>query len=176
MSRKTKKVILGGFFIALGFVLPLFTGQVPVIGSKLLPMHIPVFLGGFIMGGPTGFMIGFILPLLRSAVYSMPPMFPMAISMAFELGAYGLATGIIYRILPKNKIRVYITLIVSMILGRIVWGVASALLYRSMGMLFSLDMFIIMGFVNAIPGIIIQLILIPIIVIAMEKAGLIDHE
>ncbi|MFA5527439.1 MAG: ECF transporter S component [Peptostreptococcales bacterium] len=176
MNRQTKKVILGGFFIALGFILPFMTGQIPAIGSRLLPMHIPVFLGGFICGGPIGLMIGFIVPLLRSAIYSMPPMFPMAISMAFELGVYGLATGLVYKILPKNKMNVYITLIISMVLGRMAWGIVSALLYRSIGMDFSMDMFIMMGFINAIPGIIIQLVLIPIIVIALEKAGLIDHE
>ena len=85
-----KEIVLAGFFLALGIVLPFLTMQIPSFGSMLLPMHIPVILCGFICGGPLGLIVGFIVPLLRSALFSMPPMFPTAIAMAFELAAYGL--------------------------------------------------------------------------------------
>lgn len=176
MRRRTRKIVLAGFFIALGFILPLATAQIPAIGSKLLPMHLPVLIGGFICGGPVGLIIGFILPLFRSAIYTMPPMFPIAIAMAFELAVYGLATGVLYRILPKNKKNIYISLIGAMILGRITWGIASACLYSFMAKAFTIEMFIAMGFVNALPGIIIQIILVPVIVLALDKAGLIENE
>jgi len=71
-------------FIAIGLVLPFFTGQIPQIGRMLLPMHIPVFLCGLICGWKYGLMVGFILPLLRYAVFGMPVIFPNGIAMAFE--------------------------------------------------------------------------------------------
>jgi thiamine transporter ThiT len=91
MTKKTtKKMVLSALFIALGLVLPFFTGQIPQIGSRLLPMHIPILLCGFVCGAPFGLAAGFITPLLRSLIFGMPPMMPTAVAMAFELAAYGL--------------------------------------------------------------------------------------
>ena len=103
----TLKLILSAMFLALAFVLPFFTGQIPQVGAMLLPMHIPVILCGFICGAPWGLLVGVIAPLLRSFVLSMPPLFPTAISMAFELAAYGFLSGLLYRVLPKKKINIY---------------------------------------------------------------------
>jgi uncharacterized membrane protein len=85
---------MAGLFLALGLVMPFLTGQIPSLGNKLLPMHIPVLLCGFVCGGPTGLIVGFILPILRSVLFSMPPMYPMAMSMAFELAVYGFVQGL----------------------------------------------------------------------------------
>ena len=87
--NKTKKIVLGAFFIALGLLLPFITGQIPQIGSALLPMHIPVILCGLLLGWKYGLACGFVTPLLRSALFGMPVMFPMAIAMSFELAGYG---------------------------------------------------------------------------------------
>ena len=87
MKRRVKisKLVLSGLFLALAFVLPFLTGQVPEIGNMLCPMHIPVLLCGFICGWPYGLLIGFLSPLLRSLILGMPPMFPKAVCMALEL-------------------------------------------------------------------------------------------
>ena len=95
-NQSLKNLTLTAFFIALGIVLPFLTGQIPRFGSMLLPMHIPVFLCGLICGWPYGLAVGFILPLLRSLLFSMPPMYPVAIAMAFELATYGFVAGILY--------------------------------------------------------------------------------
>ena len=133
----TKNLVFAGVFIALGIVLPFFTGQIPQIGSMLLPMHIPVLLCGFVCGWPLGLLVGFITPLLRSALFGMPPLFPTALAMAFELAAYGALSGLCYKILRKKVSTVYLSLILSMIGGRIVWGVVSLILSTIAGTLFT---------------------------------------
>lgn len=172
MSRfSTKKIVLSGMFLALGLVLPFFTGQIPSIGNKLLPMHIPVLLCGFICGWPYGLMVGFITPLFRSLLFGMPPMYPVAAAMAFELAAYGALTGILYKIFPKKNSFIFVVLIFSMIGGRIVWGLASLLLYGIAGNGFTMAIFISGAVINAVPGIIIQIILIPVIIMVLKKLG-----
>jgi len=172
----TKKIVYAGILIALGLLLPFLTGQIPSIGSRLLPMHIPVLLAGFICGWPYGLLIGFIVPLFRSVLFGMPPMFPTAVAMAFELAAYGAVTGILYKILPKKNISVYVSLIVSMICGRIVWGAVSLVLYGIKGSAFTWEIFMAGAFVNAVPGIIIQIVIIPVIVIALKKGRFIEND
>ena len=105
MKSKTnvRTMILAAMFLALAYVLPFFTGQIPQVGAMLCPMHIPVLLCGFICGGPWGIAVGFIAPLLRSLTLGMPPMFPTAVCMAFELAAYGAVSGFLYKMLPKKK-------------------------------------------------------------------------
>jgi thiamine transporter ThiT len=172
----TKKIVYSGLLLALGLVLPFLTVQIPSLGSKMLPMHIPVLLAGFICGWPYGLIIGFILPIFRSMLFVMPPMFPTAIAMAFELAAYGAVTGILFKIFPKKNVFIYISLIISMICGRIVWGVASIFLYRLSGSAFTWKIFMTRAIVNAVPGIIIQIVIIPIIVIALKKGSFIENE
>lgn len=96
MSKNLKNLTLAALFLALGLVLPFFTGQIPQIGSMLLPMHIPVFLCGLICGWQYGAAVGFIVPLMRSVLFGMPPLFPTATAMAFELLTYGLVVGLLY--------------------------------------------------------------------------------
>lgn len=168
-----KEIVLAGFFLAIGLVLPFLTMQIPSFGSMLLPMHIPVILCGFICGGPLGLIVGFIVPLLRSALFSMPPMFPTAIAMAFELAAYGFLSGFLYNRLSKKTSNIYLSLIIAMLGGRVVWGIVSVILYGMSGQSFAFAMFIAGAFSQAIPGIILQLILIPAIIIALQKARLI---
>jgi len=108
--------------LALCLILPLLTGQIPRIGSMLSPMHIPVFLCGFLCGWPWGLAVGFIAPLLRFALFGMPPVFPTGLAMAFELATYGACCGLLYQRFQKNPSGIYLTLILSMLLGRLVWA------------------------------------------------------
>lgn len=170
-----RNIVLAGLFLALGIVLPFFTMQIPSIGSMLLPMHIPVLICGFVCGWPLGLIVGFILPILRSSLFAMPPMYPTALAMAFELASYGAISGILYNLLHKKIINTYISLIIALLGGRIIWGIISVLLYGMVGESFSFSIFITGAFINAVPGIILQLIVIPILIISLENARLIKR-
>ena len=95
--NNTKKLVYSALFLALALVLPFLTGQIQTFGQMLAPMHLPVLLCGFVCGPVWGLAVGAVAPLLRSLLFSMPPMFPTAVAMAFELAAYGLFTGLFYR-------------------------------------------------------------------------------
>ena len=166
---KIRRMILSAMFLAIAYVLPFFTGQIPQIGNMLCPMHIPVLLCGFICGGGFGFLVGILAPLLRSVILGMPILFPMAVCMAFELGTYGMVSGILYRKFPKNKLYVYLSLVTAMVLGRLIWGAAMYLCLGVNGGSFSLNVFWTGAVTNAIPGIIIQIILIPMIILAVQR-------
>lgn len=170
---KNKKMVLSGAFLALGLVLPFFTGQIQQIGNMLLPMHIPVMICGYICGGVYGFGIGLILPILRFFLFGMPQM-PMAITMAVELAVYGAVTGFLYRKI-KGKGKVYISLITSMVVGRLAWGGACVLIYGLNHMQFTWQIFMAGAIMNAIPGIILQLVMVPVLVTTLEKVGAINE-
>ena len=93
MNPSVQNLTLAALFLAAGLVLPFLTGQIPQIGSMLLPMHLPVLLCGLVCGWQYGALIGFVLPLLRFALFGMPPIFPTGIAMCFELAAYGFLAG-----------------------------------------------------------------------------------
>ena len=170
MKRKDiKKLTLSAMFLALAFVMPFLTGQLPQIGSMLCPMHIPVLLCGFFCGAPCGLGVGFIAPILRSFTLGMPQMFPTAFCMAFELAAYGVVSGWLHNKLPKKKVSVYVSLLGAMIIGRLVWGVV---MFGCMGFdisKFGFSAFLAGAVLNAIPGIILQIIVITILVITLEN-------
>ena len=160
---------LSGMFLGLAFVLPFLTGQIPQIGSMLCPMHIPVILCGYICGAPWGLAVGFIAPLLRSAILGMPVLFPTAVSMAFELAAYGFLSGILYRKLKKSKGNIYLSLFLSMLFGRLVWGLVQFICLGFDTSGFTFTAFYTGAFTKALPGIAIQLIFIPVLVMVYEK-------
>ena len=163
------KMILSALFLALAYVLPFLTGQIQEIGSMLCPMHIPALLCGFFCGWPWGLMVGVVAPLLRSVTFGMPPMFPVAICMAFELATYGAVSGWLYQKLPRKKSSVYVALLVAMVLGRLVWGAARLVCAGLDTTAFGLSAFWAGAIATAIPGIIVQIILIPLLVMALEK-------
>lgn len=172
MRNQTKNLVLSGLFLAIGQILPFITGQIPQIGNMLCPMHFPIFLCAYFCGGWYAAVIGFICPLLRSVLFGMPAFFPNAVGMAFELMAYGAITGLIYRKMHRHNIgTIYLSLVCGMIGGRIVWGIVQVILMKiSGGADFTISIFLTKGFLNAIPGIIAQLILIPLIVVGVNKA------
>lgn len=164
-KRSIKKVIISAIFLSLGMVLPFFTGQIKEIGDTLLPMHIPVMLCGLICGAKYGFFVGIVLPFLRSITVGMPPLYPNAVWMALELATYGIVIGFLYNKFCKNQIWwLYCSMIISMISGRIVWGITKAILLGIAGNTFTFNAFIMGGIIDSFPGIILQLILIPVII------------
>lgn len=171
MNSKTKiyRMVLAAMFLALALLLPFLTGQIREIGNKLCPMHIPVLLCGFFCGPLYGLAVGLIAPLLRFFLFGMPQILPSGLAMSFELAAYGLTAGLLYRFLPKKKLSVYLSLIGAMLVGRVVWGAASFVIYGLRKTVFSWSAFLAGAFVNALPGIILQLVLVPILVLTLER-------
>lgn len=165
-----KKLVYSAMCLALCLVLPFLTGQIPEIGSMLLPMHIPVLLCGFLCGAGWGAAVGFTAPLLRHLLFSMPPM-PGCISMAFELATYGLVVGLLHKKLGKSVKGIYMSLICAMVAGRLVWGAAQMAIMGLSGGSFPFSAFAAGAFTSAIPGIVLQLVLIPVLVRALDKAG-----
>lgn len=243
MKKNVKNLTLSAMFIALGLVLPLITGEIQQIGNMLLPMHIPVLLCGFICGWAWGGLVGAVLPPLRFLIFGMPPIYPTAVAMAFELCAYGVFTGLIYAEFkkrgtarsgrltpvknekigaentansgaeisaengaengadgaenegdtinndaengsaenkktakkPANIVAIYVSLISAMLIGRVVWGVVTWILYGAEGEAFTFSMFLSSAFLEAVPGIILQLVLIPAVMVALQKSKLIKY-
>ena len=169
-----QKMTLTAMFLAIGIVLPFITGHIPTIGNMLLPMHLPVFLCALICGWQYGLPMAIILPLLRSFMFGFPPLYPNAIVMAFELATYAFVLGFLYERSRWQCTRaLYRCMIIAMIAGRIVWGIVKWVLLGAAGDAFTMQAFIAGGFLNAIPGIILQLILIPAIMVALDRAKLV---
>ncbi len=173
MNKQIKNLALSGMFLAIGLAFPFLTGQIPQIGNMLLPMHIPALLCGLICSWQYGGAVGLIMPLLRNLLFGMPPM-PGAISMAFELATYGLTIGLIYGHSKwKCVFSLYRSMLIAMLAGRIVWGVVQATILGLNGSGFTIQMFMAGALLNAIPGIVLQLILIPAIMVALDRAKLV---
>ena len=169
-----RRMVSAAVCLALCMVLPFLTGQIPQVGSALCPMHIPVLLAGFLCGPWWAMAVGAVAPLLRFALFGMPPIFPTGVAMCFELAAYGLVSGLLYARLPKKTANVYVSLLAAMLAGRVVWGIVRVALSGVAGEPFTWAAFMAGAFVNAVPGIIVHILLIPVIVLALRKAGLID--
>ena len=167
--NRTKRLVLSALFLALAYLLPFLTGQIPEIGNMLCPMHLPTLLCGFLCGWPWGLAVGFIAPIFRSLILTMPPFFPKALCMAFELAAYGAIAGLGYKLFPRKKIFIYLSLLLAMIAGRLVWGATMFLCLGATGGGFTLAAFLAGAVTNALPAILIQLVLIPILVMIAER-------
>ena len=172
-KRYVKNLALSAMFMAVGLILPFFTGQIPQIGNMMLPMHLPVLLCGLICGWQYGAIVGFVLPLFRSALFYAPAP-PMCYVMAFELAAYGAVVGFLYeRSRWQCVVALYRCLIAAMLGGRVVWAVARVILSGVSGQAFTWQMFLSGAFLTAIPGIILQLVFIPAGMVALDRTGLV---
>ena len=156
---KTRLLTRAGLLIALGIVLPYLAHLTGIGGNMFLPMHLSPLLAGFLVGPLYGLIIGAVLPPLNFAISGMPPMPTMAF-MIFELAAFGLITGLMYK-----KFRVIISLITAMLAGRVLYALAFALLIEFQNPLLIIGG----GIVTGLPGIVIQLALIPLIVKVLER-------
>lgn len=169
---KVTKLVYAAMCLALALVLPFLTGQIPQIGSALCPMHLPVLLAGYLCGPWWGAAVGACAPLLRHLWLGMPPLVT-ALGMTFELGTYGLVVGMLYRLLPKKLSGIYIPLLCAMVAGRAVWGCAMMVIMGISGSPFTWSAFLAGALLNAIPGIVVQLVLIPLLVRSLHKAQII---
>lgn len=167
-KKYVKNLILTALFIAVGLLLPSVFHMFGGAGPVFLPMHIPVLLCGFVCGWKYGLICGIITPLLSSIITSMPPLFPVGVGMMCELATYGLLCGLLYRGLKQN---IYVSLLGAMLGGRVMSGIANMIFMGIAGKPYGLTVFLTGAFVTAIPGIIIQIVLIPLLVKALEKAG-----
>lgn len=171
MKTSTRKLTLSALFLALGLVLPLITGQIPQIGKMLLPMHIPVLLCGLACGWPYGLVCGLLGPVLSGVLTGMPS--PAVLpGMMVECGVYGLVSGLMMQAVHTKKLYadLYISQITAMLLGRILSGVCKALIFAPAT--FTVAAWATTSFVTGLPGIAIQLVLLPTLVVALTKARL----
>lgn len=172
--RPVLNLTLAAMFLAVGLLLPFLTGQIKQIGNMLLPMHIPVIMCGLICGWKYGLGVGFVTPILRYFLFGMPVLYPNGIAMAFELATYGLVVGLLYsRSRWKCIISLYRSMIIAMIAGRIVWGIAEIFLLGLGENGFTWEAFMAGAFLNAFPGIILQLVFIPAMMLVLNKTGLV---
>ena len=174
MKKENRKspvlqLVYSAVCLSLCLVLPFLTGQIPQLGNALCPMHFPVLIAGFICGPWWAAAVGLVAPLLRHTIFGMPPLLT-AVAMAAELATYGLVSGFLYEKLPKKVCNIYLSLISAMICGRILWGIVRVFLAGVSGEVFTWAIFMSGAIITAIPGIILQLILIPVIVIALKKS------
>ena len=167
---ETKKITRSAVLIAVGIILPMLFHNFGISGKIFLPMHFPPLIAGFIVGPVYGAIIGFVLPLINFAINGMPAM-PMAALMSVELAIFGLVTGLLYAKFKypfaiSNRVKIIFSLILAMLAGRIVYSGLSAIFIE-----FENPLIMIAGGVSTgLPGIIGQLLLIPIIVFAIEKS------
>ncbi len=172
MRSSTQKLVLAALCLAAGIVLPFVTGQIPFIGNLLLPMHIPVFVCAFCSSKHYSVAVGLILPLLRSALFSVPAFFPNAVAMAVELATYALVASFLYEKLDRRTVgAIYISMLPAMLIGRVAWGIARWLMMGFSSEPFTLPYFAAEAFINALPGIVLQLIVVPILVMLIAS----DH-
>ena len=180
-SIRTRKLCFGALLLALGWLLPFLTGQNRDLGNMLSLIHIPAYLAGFLLGPWYGLVLGLLIPLSRSVLFGMPVLYPRALCMAFEMATYGAVCGLIYRIW-KQKCRnkkitgIYISLLPAMLLGRIVWGIGRTLCGLFTPEPFTWAAFIAGGFVTAWPGMVAQIILIPVLVMVLHKSKVVSDD
>ncbi|MGM0641547.1 MAG: ECF transporter S component [Thermotogota bacterium] len=175
MKSKTQKMITAAILIALGVLLPQIFHLIggPNLGGILLPMHIPVLLTGFIVGPFYGIIAGLLTPVLSSLLTGMPPVSPpILFLMMFELPIYGLVAGFLFE---RKRANVFVSLIGAMILGRLSYGLGIIVLSK----IFMLNIPAAIGvgsaFVSGLPGIALQIVLIPLTVKILEKRGFLNE-
>lgn len=168
-NNPIRQLALAAMFLALALVLPFVTGQIPQIGGALCPMHLPVLLCGFFCDPLFALAVGAIAPLLRFFLFGMPPLLPTGLAMSLELATYGLTAAMLSRRLPRTRWGLFLALLGAMLAGRAVWGVASALIFGIRGTGFGWKLFFMGAFGNAIPGIALQMLLIPQLVYAIAR-------
>ena len=172
-----KRLTVAAMMLALALLLPFLTGQVPAIGKMLAPMHLPVLLCGLLCGPIFGFAVGIVAAPLRFVLFGAPQM-PNVLYMTAELAAYGLFAGIFYHILPKRKLCLYISLILAMIGGRVAYAITFiAINLSGAKTVEALILPVVSATVlNAWPGMIIQIVIIPTLLIVLQKAKLFPFE
>ncbi len=165
-----KKLVISAMMLALCLLLPFLTGQIREIGRMLAPMHLPVLICGYVCGPVWGFAVGLVAAPLRSMIFSMPAV-PECFFMAAELAVYGLMSGLFYRIFPKKLPFYYVSLLISMVSGRILYGILHFAVAGIQGNSYLFETFLAATVLGSIPGMILQLVLIPLILAGLKRTG-----
>jgi hypothetical protein len=161
---KTKELVLSGLLLAIGIFLPMIFHSMGIMGQVFLPMHIPVLIGGFLLSPYLAFIVGVLTPILSASFTGMPVIFPMGIIMAFELATYGIVASLAIR-----RFKVIPSLIISLIAGRIVAGLTVFFLVQFIGLKMDPIIFVKGAIITGLPGIVIQLILIPMLISKLKR-------
>ena len=163
----TRQYLYGSFFLGLGVLLPQIFHMTGIAGPVFLPMHIPVLLAGMLVCPMIGLYVGILAPVISYLLTGMPPISPPIMPlMIIELGAYGFISGQLYRIFKKN---VYLSLVSSMIIGRIALGIAAFTAMQFFGFKINPLVYVKGAIITGMPGIGIQLILVPVLVIMVKR-------
>ncbi len=154
-------------YLALAVLLPIGFHAFGMAGRIFLPMHIPVLLAGFLVGPGSGLIVGLLAPGLSHMLTGMPPTYAVPL-MSLELPLYGLVAGLTYN---RLKLNIYIALVAAMIVGRIMFGVGLFVLGLFMDLPYDAATFFSTGgaIITGLPGIAIQIVLIPLIVAAARR-------
>lgn len=163
---KTTNLVMAGLLLAIGVIVPSIFHTTGIDGRIFLPMHIAVLLGGLLLPPIYAFLLGMLTPILNSLLTGMPVLFPNALIMTFELAAYAFIVSYLYR---KFKIPLLISLIISMIVGRIVAGGVVYILATFFSQKMDPILFVEGAIITGVPGIAIQIVLIPILMHAINK-------
>ena len=163
-KNSLRRLLLSAMLLALALILPFFTGQIPRIGKMLCPMHLPVLLCGFFCGPWYGLAVGLLAPLSRSLLFGSPPLLTIGLPMCAELAAYGAAAGLLYRRLRTKRGGIYLSLLGAMAAGRLLWGLAKKGMFLILGLDFGWSLFFAGAVLDALPGIAVQIVLIPLLV------------
>lgn len=172
-----KRICICAICIAMCYVLPLALHPFG-LGQVLSPMHLPVLLCGLICGWGYGALCGVLGPIVSSLLSSMPSATAL-ISMIPELCVYGLVSGLLMKLIRTRRpaLDLYAAMLPAMLLGRVVGGLAKVLFYAS-GVLDSgltLAAWVSAYFVASWPGIVLQLVLLPLLYFVLEKSRLIPQ-
>lgn len=174
-NRPVYRLIVSALLMALGLVLPFLTGQLPALGQAICPLHIPALIAGLTCGWGWGAALGLVLPILRSLLFGMPALVPVAVPMAAELAVYGLVCGMMYPFLRRRMKRLpamLLTMLAAMVAGRILGGGAKALVMGLTGGSFTFAMFVSGYFTSTAVGALVHLLVVPPVVLALERAHL----
>lgn len=168
-----KKLVFTAVCAALCLVLPMAFHAIPNAGQVMLPMHIPVLLCGLVCGWPYGLVCGLLGPFLSSVITAMPPA-AMLPSMLVECAVYGFVSGVLMKYVRtgRSAADLYISLISAMVAGRIAAGFAKAWIFTPGISPFA---WVTTSLVTGIPGVVLQLAVLPLVVSALSRARLIPN-
>lgn len=170
--KNTKSLTMTAMMIALGLVVPPIVRMIPNGGGIFSPMHIVPLLTGLVVGPIEGIIVGVVCPLLNNVLYGLP-MGSTLIGMCFELPVYGCMTGLMMKVFKNQKetVKVYLSLVIAMLLGRIVGGIVQSIVLGASN--YSLQLWASAYFITNTPAIVIHLVLIPAVYFALKKARLV---
>lgn len=172
MRVNVKLFVLAIILGVLGVLLPWFFGGVRIFGMGLLPMEFPVLLCGMICGAGYGGVVGAVVPILYALIFNTMSVYPLGVATVAELCAFGVLCGVLYKVMRQN---VFVSLLLAMFSGRTVFAVVYYYLLRSEGVIYTAERFINGEFLNVLPGIAIQIIFIPLIVLILNKTGIVHQ-